>query len=52
MTNGAFFVESGNPGIVDKSERELNLIKAAKGIEVTMITRFAGVRSCAPGRPC
>ncbi|XP_074324915.1 putative pectate lyase P59 [Apium graveolens] len=52
MMNGAYFVESGDRGIADKSEREFNLVKPAKGIEVTMITRFAGVLSCQTGRPC
>lgn len=52
MMNGAYFVESGDPAVVEKSRRELNLIKAAKGIEVTMITKFAGVISCQQGKPC
>ncbi|KAK1352421.1 Pectate lyase [Heracleum sosnowskyi] len=52
MMNGAYFVESGDPASIDKFKRDCNLVKAAKGIEVTMITKFAGALDCLPGKKC
>ncbi|KAL8117143.1 putative pectate lyase P59 [Apium graveolens] len=52
MVNGAYFIESGDPATIDKFEREFNLVKAAKGIEVPMVTKFAGALDCVPGRKC
>lgn len=52
MMNGAYFVESGDPATVENFERDFNLVKAAKGIEAPLITKFAGALNCLPGSPC
>ena len=52
MVNGAYFIESGDPAAIQNSQRDFNLVEAAKGIEVPMITMFSGALNCLPGQPC
>lgn len=51
MMNGAFFVQSGQPGRPTKYSNK-DMIKAKPGTFVTRLTRFAGALTCRVNRPC
>ncbi|CAA7397239.1 unnamed protein product [Spirodela intermedia] len=51
MMNGAFFVQSGQPGRPSKYSNK-DMIKAKPGTFVTRLTRFAGALACRVNRGC
>ena len=51
MMNGAFFVESGDPG-KKHPFGHLDMIQAKPGSFVSRLTRFSGSLDCVPGKPC
>ncbi|CAN0924154.1 Probable pectate lyase P59 [Linum grandiflorum] len=51
MMNGAFFVPSGNPQVVNKITK-LQRVNQKPGTHVTSLTRFSGALNCCVGKPC
>lgn len=52
FTNGAFFIESGQPFSRENPEIRKSMIKAKPGSFAGRLTRYAGALKCKPGHPC
>lgn len=52
MVNGAYFIQSGDPKITQKSSKKFNLMRPHSGKLVGELCTYSGTLRCTPGNPC